>query len=159
MSTKVNGVVLSDITARYLETILWAETVLMPVPDDELVDGRMDVDKDHPLHGIVEGFPLDEYFGLDDFSDESLERAESDCAEFFDRIDDADLLERANRFADDEHIAYDFWLTRQGHGAGFWDGDYKDDTDNVGDALSEVAAEFGECYVVVGEGGQLHIEG
>jgi hypothetical protein len=157
MSMKVRGVVLSDMTVSYLETILWAEGCSLPVPEDELVNGCKDVDVDHPWYGINESDYLDEHFGIDDFSDESLDRAESDCVEFFNRIED--LIGRARRFANSSHIAYDFWLTRQGHGAGFWDGDYADETDDVGDELSKVAAEFGECYIVIGEDGQLHIEG
>lgn len=159
MSIEVNGVELSDATVSYLETILWAETVCLPVPEEELIDGYMEVAEDHPLYGVLECEPLEDYFGLGNFSVESLKWAENDCNEFFSRLENAGLLERANRFKDDDNIAYDFWLTRQGHGAGFWDGDYADDTDDVGDALTDVAKEFGECYVFVDEDGCLHING
>ena len=37
-----------------------------------------------------------------------------------------------------ERIGHDFWLTRNGHGAGFWDGDW-DDADFVKRALTFVA--------------------
>jgi hypothetical protein len=36
-------------------------------------------------------------------------------------------------------IEHDFFLTRNGHGAGFWDGDYKN-----GEKLTEIAKSFGE---------------
>ena len=157
MYSKVSGVVLSDATVSYLETILWAETVSLPVPEDELVEGCMDVDDEHPLHGVADCEPLDAYFQISDFTVESLERAQEVVDDFFDQLDSAGLLDRANRFANDDRIAYDFWLTRQGHGAGFWDGDYADDTDDVGDALTEVAKGFGECYVDVGDDGQLYL--
>jgi hypothetical protein len=159
MSIEVNGVELSDVTVRYLETILWAETVSLSEAEDMLSDGFMDVAEDHPLYNVQECSPLDDHFGLGDFSVESLKRAENDCNEFFYRLDRIGLLERANCFADDEHIAYDFWLTRQGHGAGFWDGDYADETEDIGDALTGVAREFGECWVIVDDAGCLHIEG
>ena len=160
MSIKVNGVLLSDSVVGYLETILWAETCMLPVPEEELVDGCMDVDDDHPLHGISESDPLDAHFGIDDFTVESLEKAKEEVGDFFDQADDAELIARAHRFADNSRIAHDFWLTRQGHGAGFWDGDYQDDTDNVGDALSELSRKFSEfCNVFVDEDGCLHIDG
>lgn len=159
MTIEVNGVMLTDEVVSYLETILWAETVLLPVPEEEVVDGCMLVDDDHPLYGVRECEPLDKYFDLEDFSVESLRKACGDCVAFFDRLDEEDLAERACDFTNDETIAHDFWLTRNGHGAGFWDGDYRDSEDDIGDALSNIAGEFGECWVIVGEDGKLHIEG
>lgn len=42
---------------------------------------------------------------------------------------------------ENDAIEHDFFLTRNGHGAGFWDGDYE-----KGDELSEIAKGFGEDY-------------
>lgn len=39
--------------------------------------------------------------------------------------------------------AHDFWYTRQGHGCGFWDGDY---SDKIADALTKAAKQIGESY-------------
>jgi hypothetical protein len=50
-------------------------------------------------------------------------------------------------------VGHDFWLTRNGHGAGFWDrgiGDY-------GDALTEHAHSFGASDVYVGDDGRLYV--
>lgn len=160
MSQKINGVMLSDAMISYLETILWAEMCMLPVPEEELLaDGCMDVDNDHPLHAVSEKDSLDDHFGIDDFTVESLEKAKEEVGNFFDQADNKGLTDRAYRFADDCRITHDFWLTRKGHGAGFWDGDYKDDTDDVGDALSTLSRKFSECTVIVGEDGRLHIEG
>lgn len=41
---------------------------------------------------------------------------------------------------------HDFWFTRNGHGAGFWDGAY-----THGDELTEIAKAFGECHLIDGE--------
>jgi hypothetical protein len=158
MSIIVKGVVLTDAMVQYLESILWAETCMLPVTEEELVDGCMDVDEDDLLHGISESDPLDDHFGIDDFSVESLERVREDWGDFFDQADNDGLIDRAYRFTDDEQIAHDFWVTRQGHGVGFWDGDYKDDTDDVGSPLSKLAEKFGECNVFIGQDGCLHIE-
>jgi hypothetical protein len=159
---EVSGVKLSRRTVAYLDTILWAETVLLPVTEDELVDGRMDVDDQHPLHGIHEQDSLDDHFDIHDFDAESLRVAERDCSAFFARLEELDLLERANEHEDDDQIARDFWFTRVGHGVGFFDGDYDDpddDVDDLGEALSDVAAEFNDQYVWANDGGKLEIEG
>ena len=50
------------------------------------------------------------------------------------------------------HIGHDLWLTRNGHGAGFWDGDYPDD---IEDTLTKGAEALGECYVEVSRRGRL----
>ncbi len=45
-------------------------------------------------------------------------------------------------------VGHDLWLTRQGHGAGYWDGDYREDH---GETLTAYAHALGEasCYVPV----------
>jgi hypothetical protein len=142
--------------------MLWAETIRLPVMEDELVDGCMVCDEDHPLHDVADGDPIDKHFDTDDFTPDALRAAEEDCAGFFARLEERDLLERANEYEDDEQIAYDFWLTRNGHGAGFWDGDYADPDDGMvdvlGDELSAVANEFREQDVYVNEDGTIGIE-
>lgn len=51
-------------------------------------------------------------------------------------------------------VAHDFWLTRNRHGAGFWDGDYPE---KVGARLTDAAHKFGECWLYVGDDGTLYI--
>lgn len=46
----------------------------------------------------------------------------------------------------------DFWLTRNGHGAGFWDRGYGD----VGDALTIASETFGGCELYPGDDGKLY---
>ena len=47
----------------------------------------------------------------------------------------------------------DFWLTRNGHGAGFWDGDWSEH----GDALTEASKTFKECDLYVGDDQLVYI--
>lgn len=49
---------------------------------------------------------------------------------------------------------HDFWLTRQGHGAGFWDRGLG----SWGDVLSKSARSFGERHVFIDENNELGIE-
>lgn len=48
--------------------------------------------------------------------------------------------------------AHDFFLTRCGHGVGFWDRGLGD----VGDALSELAKQAGEVWPYVGDDGRIY---
>jgi hypothetical protein len=47
---------------------------------------------------------------------------------------------------------HDFWLTRNGHGAGFWDGELGD----IGDRLTEASKAFGEVCLTVCDDGEIY---
>lgn len=49
----------------------------------------------------------------------------------------------------------DLWLTRNNHGAGFWDGDWPE----TGDQLTQIAQGMGEISLVRGSNGLLFWEG
>ncbi len=158
MPRKIKGLLISDVTLSYLTTALWSSTVSLPCEEDELVDGRMDCDEDHPLHGILEQDFLDGYFEVDDFSEESLREAEEECRAWFDELDNTNLYDRARKFVDDSHIAHDFWLTRNGHGAGYWDGDYDGDDDEVGKELTTACEAWGGLDIWIDNDGTLYFE-
>lgn len=55
-------------------------------------------------------------------------------------------------------VAHDLWLTRNGHGAGFWDDpEYYGGQENA-DMLSKIATEMGEQHAYVGDDGKIYIE-
>lgn len=95
-----------------------------------------------------DGMPLDEKYTIDDFSEEAIDRIKTDCTEF--QKDAKELIDDLR----DSLVAHDFWLTRNHHGAGFWDGDYEKDT---GEKLTELSHKFGECDLYVGDDGKLYI--
>lgn len=68
-----------------------------------------------------------------------IREAEEDVTDFLNILKDKNILEQALKHASPEHIGHDLWLTRQGHGAGFWDGDYPRE---LGDELTKVAEMF-----------------
>jgi hypothetical protein len=49
---------------------------------------------------------------------------------------------------------HDFWLTRNGHGAGFWDGDWPEP---FATSLTHASKAFGECYFYFGDDGKLYL--
>jgi hypothetical protein len=54
-----------------------------------------------------------------------------------------------------EQIGHDFWLTRNGHGAGFWDRGLGE----RGQWLTDMAKPYGEAILYVGDDGRVHYAG
>jgi hypothetical protein len=92
------------------------------------------------------GEPLDKNYGAMDLSMKALDRMIADCARF--QAQNAELLAPF----DSAHAGHDFWLTRNRHGAGYWDGDYPEPEASQ---LTEAARRFGEVDLYVA-GGQIH---
>jgi len=118
---------LDAFTTAYLECALWSST------DESNEQG---------------GEPLDDNYGLDDISLEALQSAIDDCRSF--QESNADDL--AESELSDEQAGHDFWLTRNGHGAGFWDRGLGE----VGDRLSKASKPYGSVDLYVGDDGQIH---
>ena len=109
---------LDEFTRAFLECALWAEC---------------DHDKeDYP--------PLDKDYDITDFSEETIIELKNDCDSF--RESNAELLSQAG---DDEQNGHDFWLTRNGHGVGFWDRGYGD----VGRKLSDACKPYGSVFLYI----------
>lgn len=92
------------------------------------------------------GYPMDDNYGPDDIAPETLEEMRRECADF---IDLAEMETRDNWTA--EQAGHDFWLTRNGHGAGFWDRGEPD-----GDELTKHAKTFGSYDLYVGDDGTVY---
>lgn len=122
--------------ASFLETALWASIINNPDNPEDLV-------------------PVDSYYEIDDLSEEAINNLRLECRDFFDA--NYDLLCDMNRAG---HL---FFLNKNRHGSGFWDGDYnyptKDGTiKNVGKFLSEQSKPYGSNYFYVGDDGMLYTE-
>jgi hypothetical protein len=85
----------------------------------------------HYLHAALWTEELDS-FDLEDIHANSVAQATEDCKSFVEKA--GSLLNEIN----EEQIGHDFWLTRNGHGAGFWDRGLGE----VGDKLTEICKEF-----------------
>ena len=67
--------------------------------------------------------PLDSNYDARDLAPETVRKMKEDCEKF--QKENKEDLEIAKKQGHDEaHCGHDFWLTRNGHGAGFWDRDY-----------------------------------
>lgn len=131
MNTKIE---LDDFTRGYIECALWSSN------DESTPSG---------------GEPMDKNYSIADISPECLDRMISDCARFQD--ENSEILAQVNYPKNDSsdmaHAGYDFWLTRNGHGAGFWDGDIEE---TIGDALTASSEKFGETWIYIGDDGLIH---
>jgi hypothetical protein len=92
------------------------------------------------------GEPLDANYGPEDLAPEALASMMEDCRAFQrDHRDDIAL--------DPERAGHDFWLTRNHHGAGFWDGDWPPD---VGPRLTAASHVYGCVDLYVGDDGLIY---
>lgn len=124
---------MDEFTIAYTETMLWAET---DQSDDQ------------------GGTPLEVNYDIDSFSAEALERIKKDCANFQEYANLEEIQEIMDTVDVERKAGHDFWLTRVGHGAGFWDGDWPEP---YGDQLTELSKKFGHIDVYVGDDGQLEL--
>lgn len=91
--------------------------------------------------------PLDANYNAGDLSGDLMDKMIEDCAAFLAKADIPDnLLPQAG---------HDFWLTRNGHGTGFWDrpevyGEEK------AQELSALAETFGVVDLYVGDDGRIY---
>ncbi len=110
---------LDEMTRGYITCLLWSTN-----------------DESDPETG---GNPMEysiDYWDVMRNSSETAERCWNDCTAFYD-ANAADLVD-----IDASQAGHDFWLTRVGHGAGFWDRG----NGELGERLADAARAAGECY-------------
>lgn len=125
---------MEDIIGGYIECAIWAAG--SPFADD---DPRA-------------GDELDQHYSADDLADEAQAQMAEDVVTFA-RDNAADVVAAADQL---EYgypaIGHDLWLTRNGHGAGFWDRGLGE----LGDRLSDAAQAAGERYLYPGDDDQVY---
>lgn len=124
---------LDGFTKGYFEAMLWTD-------EEDLNNDGADVN----------------YHNIDP---EDAAKQIADCERF--KTEGAALLQQAwdQHHMSDESAGHDFWLTRNGHGAGFWDRDLDSDAGGkkLGDALTALCKKFGEVWTYVGDDKLIHI--
>lgn len=109
------------------------------------------------------GEPMDKNYSLEDIAPQAVQKAYDDCLHF--QINCAHYLKRAYQIYTDSGLAahpdagspeacagHDFWLTRNGHGVGFWDRGMG----QVGDDLTRACGTYGEVNLYVGDNGKIY---
>jgi len=113
----------------YLVAALWSSTI---------TEGS----EENP--GERDGDPFDKHFTTSDFTDEALETLRAHAFSFWCRMwfyIDHEKGRPAAVAPDTATAGHDFWLTQNGHGAGFWDGDWP--------VYGEQFTKLSKCYPVV----------
>ena len=124
---------LDQFTTAYLEAALWAS-------DDQ-------------TNPESSGEPLDSNYGIHDIEAKTLAEMVIHCKEF--QQANADFIRDDNvavespesmaaAYGCDARAGHDFWLTRNGHGCGFWDGDWREPAATT---LSDAAIACGEYNI------------
>jgi hypothetical protein len=126
---------IEDAFSHYMITALWAS-------NDESNDSG--------------GDPMDRNYDPDDIAEESRRRMRAQV-EYFVRenwhfLKDIDPQPREG--TPGERVGHDLWLTKERHGAGFWDGDYEEPAASF---LTRFAEKMGETPLLAGDDGQIHL--
>lgn len=116
---------LTPFQRAYIECALWSST------DDSDDQG---------------GEPLDANYLIEDIHPDTINEMLADCDDFTQA--QSELLEGL----DYSQSGHDFWLTRNGHGAGFWDRGLGE----VGQKLTEACRPYGSYDLYVGDDGMIH---
>jgi hypothetical protein len=94
---------------------------------------------------------------MDDFEGEIADSAWTtiiaDCTSF--QLTNRALLDEAidDFHRPESHLGHDFWLTRNGHGTGFWDRGSED----VWEKLEEASKLYSESDIYVGDDGKAYV--
>jgi len=108
---------------------------IMSITTDIYVDQFKDFKK-----GYGDCVKFTEYFEKNKFSKSGVEKLREDCEKFF--SEHFMLIKEAVKSEDYTYASagHDYWLTRNGHGAGYWDRNLG----KVGDELTKVS-QYKEC--------------
>lgn len=107
------------------------------------------------------GKPMDANYGPDNLADETLSTMRDEVEDFLQLIERerpgvSEAMART-LWADPGQVGHDFWLTRNGHGTGFWDRYYSDGPEaELGDFLSKWARSYGEVCLYIGDNGMIY---
>lgn len=163
-----------EFARAYIRAALWSSTeyrfgecpccgreaLLCKLPEEKFDQELM---CDAPGCGVREAQPepMDDNYNETDLSPEALAKMLADCAKFESEQEEVirEAIETGEvRYGPDfgpmGRAGHDFWLTRNGHGCGFWDGDWPEP---MAEALTQAAKAFGECDLYAGEDGRLYI--
>jgi len=121
---------LDEMTAAYLECAKWAEE-----PDEQPARAR---------------------WQYSTFTQAAKKQARLDCMKFL-RSVAASTIETIED-CDPSQVGHDLWLSRNGHGAGFFDGNRDQYAPEHRNILQDLARAMGECYIFESRK-RFHLEG
>lgn len=136
--------------SEHLDRFFWLEKVNM---SDSFLTGYIECALWSSTDNAYDsgGNPLDSNYDESDLSPECRAEFERECKSFQEaNVDDLTAYYATGR--DLEHAGHDFWLTRNGHGTGFWDRGLGE----LGERLSKASKVYGSVDLIVGDDGKIH---
>lgn len=103
-----------------------------------------------------DGIALDDRYGPADVRPAALAKMRADCLAFMRQAGNLLVLDYWQATHTEsllEYVGHHFWLTRNHHGTGFWDGDWKEP---AATRLTELSHTFGEQHLIA-DGDQLDV--
>ena len=97
-----------------------------------------------------DGDPLDDNYSQFDIDADTLAAMVADCKRFQGENADDIATYLHDDYSPEEMAGYDFFLTRNGHGCGFWE--TPDWPEESGDRLTKASEAFGEFNLYVEDG-------
>ncbi len=121
------------------------------MPTNHDIDTILDAYIDCALWSSTDdnGEPLDAYHGPDGMAPAALAESREDIVGFLAYCEEQGIDTHGQT---DEQIGHDFWLTRNGHGAGFWDRGLPN-----GSELSDACKPFGSVDLYIGDDGAVYV--
>lgn len=99
--------------------------------------------------------PMDDNYSDDDIAPRAMETMRSDCIDFVSSNQEllAEYCEKmkGEQWSGEERAGHDFWLTRNGHGAGFWDRGLG----KLGEKLTQASKAYGSIDLYVTDDGKI----
>ncbi len=103
------------------------------------------------------GEPMDANYTVYDIAPDTLAAMHRDCKAFYEQFAGIIESDKAPPAVDLDGQAgragHDFWLTRNGHGAGFWDGDWPEPDATT---LTSASEQSGEFTLYIGDDGKIY---
>jgi hypothetical protein len=135
---RIKGVEVDEFTAAYLAAAFFSTN-----------------DESTPSGGV----PLDNNYSPENLADATFRQALLDCQRFQEEnAQDIATWGQAEYWKDKTpestpaaQAGYDFWMTRNGHGVGFWE----DEWGEPGTRLDAASQQYPEVNLIVGDSGQI----
>ncbi|MBP7280327.1 MAG: hypothetical protein KBA66_02035 [Leptospiraceae bacterium] len=137
---------INEVMKHYLLCAIWTEEEQMSeMEEKEIADFYGESEE------ITKLVPRNE-MNIENFSDDSKIKAFEDIRKFLSIDGVQEAIEKQN--IPNDMLGHDLWLTRNSHGAGFWDRGYDKKISNL---LTNAALSLGRCEVEAGDEGWLHL--
>lgn len=101
------------------------------------------------------GEPLEVNYNRDDIDPETLAKMRADVESFY-AANARHIAKWSGSTSPEVQAGHDLWLTRNGHGCGFWESEWVDIPGNPGKRLDAAANAMGEVWLYVGDDGRIH---